>query len=172
MPYPHARRPFLPATIAVLAVMSAGLVFTARNAAIDRAPLGARDGIHHHAEQHVENPSGSAARPRTVVTPVSCEKLPDVPGRSVTTLHVAFPPDAYTGPHRHPGSLTAYVLTGTVRSRMAGGPAVTYPAGGTWFEPAMALHAFAENASATEPAELLATIVADDDCGPLVIPEK
>ncbi|MEI9431006.1 hypothetical protein [Mesorhizobium sp. Cs1299R1N3] len=34
-----------------------------------------------------------------------------------------------------------------------------------------AIHLFAENASTTEPAELLATFIANDDCGPLTIPD-
>jgi quercetin dioxygenase-like cupin family protein len=113
----------------------------------------------------------AAARPATVVKPVSCEKLPNVPGKSVTTAVVEFPPNAYTPAHRHPGSVTAYVLKGAIRSQMDGGPATVYQQGQTWFEPPGALHAFAENASATEPAELLAVFVADNDCGPLVVYE-
>lgn len=42
--------------------------------------------------------------------------------------------------------------------------------GQTWFEAPGAIHSFAENASATAPAELLAIFVAEDDCGPLTIP--
>jgi hypothetical protein len=60
---------------------------------------------------------------------------------------------------------------GIVRSRLAGGPIGTYKPGETWFEPPGVLHLFAENASNTEPAELLAIFVADDNCGPLVIYE-
>ena len=74
--------------------------------------------------------------------------------------------------HRHPGSVTAYVLKGTVRSQLGGGPAITYTKGETWFEPPGTLHQFAENPSATEPAALLATFIAEDDCGPLTVYEK
>lgn len=112
-----------------------------------------------------------AQRPATVVTPVSCEKLPNVPGKSVTTAIVDFPPGAYSPRHRHPGSVMAYVLKGRLRSQLAGEPVGTYGVGQTWFEPPGAIHLFAENASATEPAELLAIFVADDDCGPLTIPD-
>jgi quercetin dioxygenase-like cupin family protein len=115
--------------------------------------------------------SPSAARPKTVVTPVSCEKLPNVPGKSITTAVVEFPPNAYTPRHRHPGSVSAFVLEGTLRSQLAGGPVGIYVKGQTWFEPPGAVHLFAENASTTEPAELLATFIADDDCGPLTIPD-
>ena len=112
-----------------------------------------------------------ARRPATIVTPLSCEKLPNVPGKSVTTALVEFPPGAYSPRHRHPGSVMAYVLKGRMRSQLAGEPVGTYGVGQTWFEPPGAIHLFAENASATEPAELLAIFVADDDCGPLTIPD-
>jgi quercetin dioxygenase-like cupin family protein len=89
----------------------------------------------------------------------------------LTTAIVEFPPGAYSPKHRHPESVTAFVLKGIVRSQLAGGPIGTYKLGGTWFEPPGVLHLFAENASDTEPAELLAIFVADDNCGPLVIYE-
>lgn len=129
-----------------------------------------------HMETHLQMENADAdgaagARPKTVITPVSCEKLPNVPGKSITTAIVAFPPNGYTPRHRHPGSVSAFVLKGTLRSQLAGSPAGTYTQGQSWFEPPGAVHLFAENASATEPAELLATFIADDDCGPLTIPD-
>ena len=115
-------------------------------------------------------PAGAAvSRPATNVTPLSCEKLPNVPGKSITTALVQFPPNAHSPRHRHPGSVMAFVIKGIVRSQLEGGPVGTFGAGQTWFEPPGAIHLFAENASATEPAEILAIFVADDDCGPLVI---
>lgn len=110
-------------------------------------------------------------RPATQVKRLSCEPLADLPGKVVTTLQVDFPPGGYTPAHRHPGALTAIVLSGQVRSQMQGSPAQTYVAGQTWFEPSRELHLFAENPSASEPARLLAVIVSDEHCGPLVIPE-
>jgi quercetin dioxygenase-like cupin family protein len=95
-----------------------------------------------------------------------------VPGKSVTTALVEYPPGAYSGPHRHPGEVTAVVLEGLVRSQLGSGPAIVYAAGQTWFEPERTLHAFAENPDPARPARLLAVYVADSNCGPLVIPEK
>ncbi|WP_447745621.1 cupin domain-containing protein [Pseudomonas nicosulfuronedens] len=120
-----------------------------------------------------ETPVGHSlgARPATQVTRLSCEPLADMPGKVITTLLVDFPPNGYTPAHRHPGALTAIVLSGQVRSQMQGLPAQTYAAGQTWFEPSRELHLFAENPSANEPARLLAVIVSDENCGPLVIPE-
>jgi quercetin dioxygenase-like cupin family protein len=112
-----------------------------------------------------------AGRPATIVKRLSCEKLPDIPGKSIMTASVTFPPGAYAPRHRHPGSVTAFVLKGTLRSQLAGSEVGTYATGQTWFEPPGTVHLFAENTSATEPAELLAIFVADDDCGPLNIPD-
>ena len=129
---------------------------------------------HHEHTVHMA-PAGTAGtpaqvRPRTVVKRLSCEKLPDVPGKVVATALVVFPPRAYTPAHRHPGSVQAFVLKGTIRSQISGGAAVTYRAGETWFEPYGVVHLFAENPT-DEPAELLATFITDENCGPLVIPE-
>lgn len=121
------------------------------------------------AGSHAGHPA--VARPATQVKRLSCEPLADMPGKVVTTLQVDFPPNGFTPAHRHPGAVTAIVLSGQVRSQMQGLPAQTYAAGQTWFEPSGELHLFAENPSASEPARLLVVIVSDDNCGPLVIPE-
>jgi len=94
-----------------------------------------------------------------------------MPGKVVTTLLVDFPPAAYTPAHRHPGSVTAFVVKGQMRSQMQGSPAHTYSAGETWYEAKGELHSFAENSSSTEPAQLPTVFVSDENCGPLVIPE-
>lgn len=139
---------------------------------------GATPVTHHHeptrhaAQTNTADIGGAQAqRPATIVRPLSCERLPHVSGKSITTAVVEFPPGAFSPRHRHPGSVTAFVLRGAIRSQLAGGPAGTFASGETWFEPPGAIHLFAENASQTEPAELLAIFVADDDCGPLTIPE-
>ncbi|SIT37956.1 Cupin [Paraburkholderia piptadeniae] len=117
------------------------------------------------------SPSSDAARrPVTTVRPLSCEPLAHVPGKSVTTVIVDYPPRAFTPAHRHPGSVTAFVIEGTVRSQLAGGPAIDYQSAQTWFEPPGTLHEFAENPDPARPAKLLAVFVTDSDCGPLVLP--
>jgi quercetin dioxygenase-like cupin family protein len=125
--------------------------------------------IEHHVLQASAEEPASAARPRSIQHPIACEKLPNVPGKSITTVLVEFPPNALTPSHRHPGSVTAYVLKGALRSQLDGGPVETFGVGGTWFEPPGTVHNMVENASGTESAELLATFVADSDCGPLTI---
>jgi quercetin dioxygenase-like cupin family protein len=116
-------------------------------------------------------PAGSAARPATIVKPLSCEPLPNVPGKSQTTVLVEFPPLAYSPAHRHPGSVTAVVIEGTVRSQLQGTPAQDYRAGQSFFEPPGTLHVFAENPDPSRTAKLLAFFVTDENCGPLTVYE-
>jgi len=122
-----------------------------------------------HAVHMSESGSEAAARPRAVQHPIACETLPNVPGKSITTVLVEFPPNAFTPRHRHPGSVTAYMLKGTLRSQLNDGPIQTFAAGGTWFEPPGTIHSMVENPSPTEPAEIMAIFVADSDCGALTI---
>jgi quercetin dioxygenase-like cupin family protein len=114
----------------------------------------------------------AAGRPVTTVNVLSCTKLASVPGKSVTTAMVEYPPLAYTPAHRHPGEVTAVVVEGTIRSQVDSGPVGDFVAGQTWFEGPRALHNFAENPDPARPAKLLAFFVTDENCGPLVIPEK
>lgn len=115
--------------------------------------------------------SAASATPSTSTRILSCEPLPDAPGKSLTTMLVSFPPLARSAPHRHPGSVQAVVLEGTVRSQMEGGPVQDYAAGTGWFEAPRALHVLAENPDPTHAATLLATFVTDTGCTRLVIPE-
>lgn len=97
------------------------------------------------------------------VKPVLAEKLPNVPGKSLTAVLVNYVPGAKSGRHHHAGSVFVYVLSGAVRSEnSATGPARVYKAGESFFEPSGSEHVVSENASATEPASLLAVFVADD----------
>ena len=116
--------------------------------------------------------AGAPAKPATIPRILSCEPLPNVPGKSVSTMIVDFPPLAESAPHRHPGSVTAVVVQGTVRSQMGGGPVVDYKTGETWFEQPFELHQFAGNPDPSQPARLIAYFVTDENCGPLTILEK
>ena len=100
--------------------------------------------------------------PGITSTIASQEKLAHVAGKTVTVEIVEFPPLAFAPEHHHAGSVTVYVLAGTVRSQIAGQPAMDFQAGQSFFEPAGAVHLFAENPSATEPAKFMAIHIADD----------
>ncbi|HEV2506532.1 MAG TPA: cupin domain-containing protein [Mesorhizobium sp.] len=146
------------ALVAVTGAVSAGLYVTLPE--------------HRPATMHMAEgsaPAGASGRPVTEIKPISCTPLPDIPGKAVTVAIVDFPSDAYTPRHHHPGNVTAFVLKGTLKSQLAGEPPMTYTQGQSWFEPKGAIHLFAENASKTEPASLLAMFVADENCGPLTV---
>jgi quercetin dioxygenase-like cupin family protein len=97
------------------------------------------------------------------VKPVRAEKLPNVPGKSLTAVVVNYAPGGKSASHHHAGSVFAYVLSGAIRSEnSATGPARVYQTGESFFEPPGSAHLVSENASATEPASLLAVFVADD----------
>ena len=102
--------------------------------------------------------------------PVAAERLPNVPGHSLTAVVVDFAPGGLSPLHRHPGFVFAYVLSGTVRSQLDDGPAVDYRAGQGWAEPPGTLHSLTENPSTTEPASLLAVWVSEDGAELLVPP--
>jgi quercetin dioxygenase-like cupin family protein len=100
------------------------------------------------------------AKPSSIVM---SQKLPDVPGKTLTGLLVHYEPGGKTPKHQHPGSVMAFVVSGAVRSQnSAAGPARVYRAGEAFFEPPRSEHLVSENASLTEPASLLAIFVADD----------
>ena len=97
------------------------------------------------------------------VTPVFAGALPNVPGNNLTAVLVEYKPGEKTDTHYHAGSVFAYVLSGEIRSQVSGDaePKV-YKTGESFFEPPGSDHLVSENASDTEPASLLAVIVAED----------
>jgi quercetin dioxygenase-like cupin family protein len=97
------------------------------------------------------------------VTQVLSQKLENAPGQTLTALVVRYGPGGKSTSHHHAGSVFAYVLSGAIRSEnSATGPARVYRAGESFFEPVGSVHRVSENASATEPASLLAVFVAND----------
>lgn len=93
----------------------------------------------------------------------------NVPGKSLEGVAVSYPPGAKSAAHHHAKSafIVAYVISGAVRSQVEGEPARVYHAGKTWTEIPGAHHTISENASATEPAELLAVFLLDTGDSPL-----
>ena len=88
--------------------------------------------------------------------------LPNVVGKRVTIVRVSYGPGGFSRPHRHAGSVTAYITKGEIRSQLGGGPVETFTVGQSFFEPPGATHLVSANASNTEPAELIAVFVADE----------
>jgi quercetin dioxygenase-like cupin family protein len=141
--------------IAMLALAGAALVAVG----LAVSPRGA-----HHPVWHQAAPADPAPMmaSKITATKISEEKLAHVPGKTVTVEIVEFPPGAIAPEHHHAGSVTAYILSGTLRSQLGGGPAIEYTVGESFFEPPGAIHVLAENPSATEPARFMAIHIADD----------
>ena len=106
--------------------------------------------------------SAQAASPGTVKE-VFREAVANIPGKSLVGVLVSYPPGGSSPAHRHPASsfITAYVLSGAIRSQVNDGKAQVYRAGDHWIEPPGAHHQVSANASATDPASLLAVFVVD-----------
>ena len=105
------------------------------------------------------------------IRPVFQHELPDSAGKSLTVVEVDFSPGTKADPHRHGQAFVyAYVLSGTIRSQLAGEPARTYRTGQSWFEPPGARHLLTENPSRTVPARLLVAFFANTG-EPLKIPD-
>lgn len=104
-----------------------------------------------------------AQKPPETVTPKFEHVITNIPGKSLISVEVTFPPGATSLPHHHAKSafLYVYILSGAIESQLEGEPARTYRAGDTFFEPPGAHHIASRNLSATEPAKLLATFVVD-----------
>jgi len=101
-------------------------------------------------------------RPGAAVTVLQSEALSDMPGKRITTVLVRYPPHGMTPRHVHGGAVTAYVLSGHIRSQLNDGPIGVYGPGEMFYEPIGTVHSISENPSADEPAELLATFVHDE----------
>ncbi|MGW1624003.1 cupin domain-containing protein [Streptomyces sp. NPDC002172] len=106
--------------------------------------------------------AAASTRPVETFTPLLQQALPNVRGKTFTSAIVAFPPNASALPHRHGQAFVyAYVLEGTVRSRLDGKPVTTYHQGENWVEQPGAHHVLTENTSRTRPAKLLVVFVSD-----------
>jgi quercetin dioxygenase-like cupin family protein len=86
--------------------------------------------------------------------------LPGAPDRELILIEVTYPPGTASPPHLHANGVMAYVVSGAITSRVNDGPEQTYRAGDAWWEPPGAVHRVSRNASASEPAALLAIFVA------------
>ncbi len=107
----------------------------------------------------VDASSGSS---QNKVEVISSHALTDIPGKRVTVVRVTYGPGGFTPPHRHGGSVTAYITKGQIRSQLNDGPVEIFEVGQSFFEPLGTIHRISANASNTEWAELIAVFVADE----------
>jgi quercetin dioxygenase-like cupin family protein len=91
-------------------------------------------------------------------------KLPNTPDKTILGFKVTFPPGACTPPHTHHGAAIAvHILTGTVLNKMNNEPMAVLEAGESFFEAPGCRHRISDNASLTEEASLLATMVLETE---------
>jgi quercetin dioxygenase-like cupin family protein len=109
------------------------------------------------------SPAATVSKPPSeTLSPLFQMALPDVKGKTFTSAIVDFPPAARAAPHRHGEAFVyAYVLDGTVASKLDGAPVRTYHQGENWVEQPGAHHVLAQNASRTEPAKLLVVFISN-----------
>ena len=101
-----------------------------------------------------------AAPPRP---PVFVHDLPNLSldGWEVTVSHVDYPPGRVGAVHHHAGFVLAYVLEGSVITKISDqGEEKTCTVGQMFYEQPGATHEVSKNASHTQPAKLLAMIFA------------
>ena len=100
--------------------------------------------------------------------------IPNIPGKSLIAVEVAYAPGAASAPHTHAKSafIYAYVISGAIESKVNDGETRIYRAGESWSERPGDIHSISRNASKTEPAKLLAVFVLDTNDDPLTTPIK
>ena len=109
-----------------------------------------------------------------VITPNFERAIANIPGKSLVAVVVDYAPGGASHPHTHAKSafIYAYVVSGAVESQVNDGPKRVYHAGQSFYELPGAHHVVSRNASATEPAKLLAVFVVDTDDKALTTPDK
>jgi quercetin dioxygenase-like cupin family protein len=108
------------------------------------------------------------------VTPNFAQAITNIPGKSLIAVVVDYPPGGASVPHTHAKSsfIYAYVVSGSIESKVNDGPTRVYKAGESWSEPPGASHSISRNVSKTQPAKLLAVFVVDIDDKNLTTPVK
>jgi quercetin dioxygenase-like cupin family protein len=93
------------------------------------------------------------------------EALPKMDGAHLKTtlVEVNYGPGEASAPHSHPCPVIGYVVAGSLRTQVRGEAETVYKAGESFYEAANGVHAVSANASATEPAKLVAFFVCDHD---------
>ena len=97
---------------------------------------------------------------------VTKQTLPGDPGRELTLIEVNYPVGTGSPPHVHTNGVMAFVVSGSIESRVGDEAAHTYEAGESWWEPPGAIHHISRNADDSSPATLLAIYIAPTGASP------
>ncbi len=106
-------------------------------------------------------PSNPGAEP----APFS-HSLPQLDGSHLRAIvvEVNYAPGEADKPHSHPCTVIGYVAEGAIRFQVKGGaPETVYKAGESFYEPPNGVHQVSANASAKEPAKLIAFFICDKE---------
>ena len=128
-------------------------------------------GPEHKTEARVAQTKGVPGFDETV-RPVFERAIPNIPGKKLIAVEVTYPPSGKSASHFHSQSafIYAHVLSGAIRSQVDDEPAKVYQVGEGFYENPGSHHRVSENASASEPASLLAVFITDPT-DTLTIPE-
>ncbi|KAK9327477.1 hypothetical protein V1520DRAFT_348714 [Lipomyces starkeyi] len=89
-------------------------------------------------------------------------KLLNTPDKTILGMKVTFAPGAATPPHTHHGAFVAvHVLTGAVLNKMNDDPMTIKKAGDSFYEAPGCRRRISDNASKTEEASIIATLILD-----------
>jgi quercetin dioxygenase-like cupin family protein len=110
----------------------------------------------------LERAGAADVQAQAASSPVLAQDLPNLTmdGWEVTASHVDYPPGHSGVSHKHPGFTLVYVVQGSVVVKVSGGEERTYAVGQMFYEHPGSVHEVSRNASATQPARLLALIFA------------
>ncbi|MGO4307813.1 cupin domain-containing protein [Cupriavidus sp. RAF12] len=99
------------------------------------------------------------------VKPNFAHTIPNIPGKSLVALEVDYAPGGASLPHVHAKSafIYAYVVSGSIASKVNDQPERVYKAGESFYEEPGSSHPVSRNASKTKPAKLLAVFIVDSD---------
>lgn len=108
------------------------------------------------------------------VKPNFSRAISNIPGKSLIAVEVVYSPGGASPAHSHARSafIYAYVVSGSIASRVNDGPERVYKAGESFFEEPGSRHPVSRNASKTKPAKLLAVFVVDSDDKELTTNDK
>jgi quercetin dioxygenase-like cupin family protein len=105
-----------------------------------------------------------ASRPFPNILPLYRKSIPNCPGKTIVALNVTFPPNGSTPPHTHAGAFVVVnVVSGYTLNKMNNDPMKVLGPGETFAENPGCRHKISDNASATEPATMVATFIVDTE---------
>ncbi|TVY83689.1 hypothetical protein LSUE1_G003809 [Lachnellula suecica] len=107
-------------------------------------------------------PTYDASRPFPDIHSIYQHPIPNCPGKSIVALRVSFSPNGSTPPHTHAGAFVSVnVVSGYVYNKMNNDAMEIFGPGQTFTENPGCRHVISDNASTTEPAVIVATLIVD-----------